>query len=180
MDELFNYKGFDLKVVNGIEILYEGWIEVFFKFVILDDKYGMLVFFLVLKDVLDYFIVGYNVIEEIVKNFVSDFLNNYEEILVNVLSISFLSVKQENVKVLIGFIRINILSELCRVKVIKKDVVVLKNEIMVVFCFVSIGLIELRFLVLFELDVELFWLLGFEVFEILVIFRGGIFLCIRI
>lgn len=93
MDELFNDKGFDLKVVNGIEILYEGWIEVFFKIVILDDKYGMLVFFLVLKDVLDYFIVGYNVIEEIVKNFVSDFLNNYEEILVNVLSISFLSVK---------------------------------------------------------------------------------------
>lgn len=81
---------------------------------------------------------------------------------------------------MIGFIRINILSELCRVKVIKKDVVVLKNEIMVVFCFVSIGLIELRFLVLFELDVELFWLLGFEVFEILVIFRGGIFLCIGI
>ena len=154
MDELLNDKGLDLKAANGTEIPYEGWIEVSFKLATSDDKHGMSVPFLVSKDALDHPIVGYNVIEEIVKNPVSDSPNNHEETLVNALSTSLPSAKQENVKALIGLIRTNTSSELCRVKVTKKDVVVPKNETMVVSCSVSTGPTESRLPVLFEPDVE--------------------------
>ena len=130
-------------------------VEVFFKLVTSDDKHGMSVPFLVSKDTLDHPIVGYNVIEEIVKNPVSGSPNNHEETLVNALSTSFPNAKQENVKALIGLIRTNISSELCRVKVTKKDVVVPKTK--VVSCFVNTGPTESRLTVLFEPDIESPW-----------------------
>lgn len=167
MDELLNYKGLDLKAANGNEIPYEGWIEASFKLATSDDKHGMSVSFLVSKDALDHPIVGYNVIEEIVKNPVSDSPNNHAETLVNILTTSLPSAKQENVKALIGLIRTNISSELCRVKVTKKDVVVPKNET------VSTGPTESRLPELFEPDVELPWPTGLEVPETLVTLRGG-------
>ena len=167
MDELLNDKGLDLKAANGNEIPYEGWIEVSFKLATSDDKHGMSVSFLVSKDALDHPIVGYNVIEEIVKNPVSDSPNNHAETLVNILTTSLPSAKQENVKALIGLIRTNISSELCRVKVTKKDVVVPKNET------VSTGPTESRLPELFEPDVELPWPTGLEVPETLVTLRGG-------
>ena len=180
MDELLYDKGLDLKAANGTEIPYEGWIEVSFKLATSDDKHGMSVLFLVSKDALDHPIVVYNVIEEIVKNPVSDSPNNHEETLVNVLSASLPSAKQENVKALIGLIRTNISSELCRVKVTKKDVVVPKNETIVVSCSVSTGPTESRLPVLFEPVVELPWPTGLEVPETLVTLRGGTSSSIRI
>ena len=93
MNELLNDKGLDLKAANGTEIPYEGWIEVSFKLETSDDKHGMSVPFLVSKDALDHPIVGYNVIEEIVKNPISDSPNNHEETLVNVLGTSLPSAK---------------------------------------------------------------------------------------
>ena len=180
MDELLNDKGLDLKAANGTEIPYEGWIEVSFKLATSDDKHGMSVPFLVSKDALDHLIVGYNVIEEIVKNPVSDSPNNHEETLVNALSASLPSAKQENVKALIGLIWTNTSSELCRVKVAKKDVVVPKNETIVVSCSVSTGPTESRLPVLFEPDVESPWPSGLEVPETLVTLKGGTSSRIRI
>ena len=173
MDELLNDKGLDLKAANGTEIPYEGWIEVSFK-------HGMSVPFLVSKDTVDHPIVGYNVIEEIVKNPISDSPNNHEETLVNALSTSLPNAKQENVKALIGLIKTNISSELCRVKVTKKDVVVPKNETMALSCSVSTGPTESRLPVLFEPDVESPWPSGLEVIETLVTLRGGTSSRIRI
>ena len=135
--------------------------------------------FLVSKDALDYPIVGYNVIEEIVKTPVSDSPNNHEETLVNALSTSLPNAMQENVKSLIGLIRTNISSELCRVKATKKDVVIPKNETMVVSCSVSTGPTEPRLPVLFEPDVESPWPSRLEVPETLVTLRGGTSLHIR-
>ena len=80
MDKPLNDKELDLKAANGTEIPYEGWIEVSFKLVTSDDKLRMSVVpFLVSKDTLDHPIVGYNVIEQIVRNPVSDSPNNHEE-----------------------------------------------------------------------------------------------------
>ena len=157
MDELLNDKGLDLKVANGTEIPYEGWIEVSFKLMTSDDKHGMSVPFLISTEAMDHPIIGYNVIEEIVRNTVSEAPNNYEETLVNALSSSLPNVKQENVKALIGLIRTNTPSELCSVKVTKKGVVVPKNETVAVTCSVNTGPTESRLPVLFEPDVESPW-----------------------
>ncbi|PFX15462.1 Retrovirus-related Pol polyprotein from transposon opus [Stylophora pistillata] len=119
-------------------------------------------------------IVGYNVIEEIVKNPVSDSPNtNHEETLVNALSTNLRNAKQENVKAFIGLIRTNISSDLCRVKVTKKDVAVPKNETVVVSCSVNTGAAQSRLPVLFEPDAESPWPPGLEVPEIVVTLRGG-------
>ena len=96
------------------------------------------------------------------------------------MSTSLPNAKQENVKALIGLIRINISSELCRIKVTKKDVVVPKNETMVVSCSVSTGPTESRLPVLFEPDVESPLPSGLEVPETLVTLRGGTSSSIRI
>ena len=58
-------------------------------------------------------------------------------------------------------------------KVKKKDVVVAKNETMVVSCSVSTGPTQSRLPVLFEPDVESPWPSGHEVPETLVTLRGG-------
>ena len=166
-------KGLDLKAANGSEIPYEGWIEVSFKLATSDDKHGMSVPFLISTDPLDHPIVGYNVIEEIVKNPDSHFRNSHEETLVSALNSSLPNAKQENVEALINLIRTTTPSELCSVKVTKRDVLVPKNETMVVTCSVNTGPIESRFPVLFEPDVESPWPSGLEVPETLVTLRGG-------
>jgi len=173
MDELLNDKGLDLKAANGTEIPYEGWIEVSFKLMTSDDKHGMSVPFLISTEAMDHPIIGYNVIEEIVRNPVSEPPNNYEETLANALSSSLPNAKQENVKALIGLIRTNTPSELCSVKVTKRDVVVPKNETVAVTCSVNTGPTESRLPVLFEPDVESPWPSGLEVPETLVTIRGG-------
>ena len=122
-------------------------------------KDGMSVPFLISTEAMDTMdtIIGYNVIEEIVRNPVSEPPNNYEETLVNALSSSLPNAKQENVKALIGLIRTNTPSELCSLKVTKKDVVVPKNETVAVTCSVNTGPTESRLPVLFEPDVESPW-----------------------
>ena len=67
VNELLNDKGLDLKAANGTEMPYEGWIEVSFKLMTSDDKHGMSVPFLISTEAMDHPIIGYNVIEEIVK-----------------------------------------------------------------------------------------------------------------
>ena len=157
MDELLNDKGLDLKAANGTEIPYEGWIEVSFKLMTSDDKHGMSVSFLISTEAMDHRIIGYNVIEEIMTNPVSESPNNYEKTLVNALNSSLPNAKQESVKALIGLIRTNTPSELCSVKVTKRDVVVPKNETVAVTCSVNTGPVESRLPVLFEPDVESPW-----------------------
>ena len=173
MDELLNDKGLDLKAANGTEIPYEGWIEVSFKLMTSDDKHGMSVPFLISTEAMDHPIIGYNVIEEIVRNPASEPPNNYEETLVNVLSSSLPDANQEDVNALIGLIRTNTPSELCSVKVTKRNVIVPKNETIAVTCSVNTGPTESRLPVLFEPDVESPWSSGLEVPETLVTIRGG-------
>lgn len=57
--------GFELMVVNGIDLFYEGWVELIFNFIEDDFDYIVKVLFLIVKDFLDMFIVGFNVIERL-------------------------------------------------------------------------------------------------------------------
>ena len=131
--ELLSDQGLDLKAANGSEIPYKGWIEVPFKLATSGDKHGMAVPFLISTDSLDHPIVGYNVIEELVKDFGSPTLDSQEEtlVIVSALCSSFPNAKQENVEALITLIRTTTPSELCSVKVTKRGVVVPKNETVV-------------------------------------------------
>lgn len=129
--------------------------------------------FLILTDTLDHHIVRYNVIEEIVKNPGSHSTNSPEETLISALSSSFTNAKQENVEALINLIRTTTPSELSSVKIMKRDMLVPKNETMVVTCSPNTGLTESRLPVLFESDVESPWPSGLEVPETLVTLRGG-------
>ena len=91
---------------------------------------------------MDHPIVEYNVIEELVKDCGSHTLDSQEMTLVSALCSSFPHAKQENVEALITLIRTTSPSELCSVKVTKGDVVVPKNETVVVTCSAKVGLTE--------------------------------------
>ena len=83
-------------------------------------------------------------------------------------SSSLLNAKQENVEALINFIRRTSTSEICSVKVTKRDMVVPKNETVVVLWPANTGPVKSRLLVLFEPDVESPWPQGLKVLETLV------------
>ena len=57
----------DLKTANGTRMSYEGWVEVKFKLETLGEDRTVLVPMLVTGETLDHPIVGYNVIEQLVK-----------------------------------------------------------------------------------------------------------------
>ena len=173
IEELLSDQGLDFKVANGSKIPYEGWIKVSFKLTTSGDKHGMAVPFLIFLINLDHPIVGYNVIEELVKESGSHTLDSQEETLVSALCSSFPNAKQENVEALITLIRTTTPSELCSLKVTKRDVVVPKNETVVETCSAKVGLTESRLPVLFEPDIESPWPSGLEVPETLVTLRGG-------
>ena len=98
VDKQRNYS----KAANGTEIPCEGWIQISFKLATSDHEFRT---FLISTDAWDHPIVGYNVIEEIVKNSGSYSPSNHEEKLVNVLSLSLKNGKQEIVEALVNFIR---------------------------------------------------------------------------
>jgi len=81
--------------------------------------------------------------------------------------------KQENVEPLINFIRTSSPNELCSVKVTKRNVVIPKNETVVVTCSVNTGPIESRLPVLFEPDIESLWPPGLVISETSVNLKGG-------
>ena len=100
---------------------------------------------------------------------------NDERTMVHVLSSFLPDAKQENVEALINFIRTSSPSELCSVKVTKRNVVIPKNETVVVTCPVNTGPVESRLPVMFEPDIdhESPWPPGLVIPEKLVNIKGG-------
>lgn len=63
--------GFDLIVVNGIKIFFIGWVDVrVWFFLLVEEVWDVYVLFLIIVDWLEMLILGYNVIEELVKMFI--------------------------------------------------------------------------------------------------------------
>ena len=85
IEELLSDQGLDLKAANGSEIPYDGWIEVSLKLATSGDKHGIAVPFLISTDNLDHPIVGYNAIEELVKDSDSHIIDRQEETLISAL-----------------------------------------------------------------------------------------------
>jgi hypothetical protein len=92
----------DLKAANGSSIPYKGFIEVRIK--LLNSQIGeeVLVPLLVASDHLDHPIIGYNVIEELVK-YPVDKTNN----IISSMTASFPTVDSKNIKTLVELIKTN-------------------------------------------------------------------------
>ena len=74
----------DLKAANGTDLPYKGWVELNFSLVKGEsERNDIKVQFLVAKDSLDRPIVGFNVIEEITRNFVGGASAGAEESVVD-------------------------------------------------------------------------------------------------
>ena len=125
---------------NGETIPYNGWVEITFK--LKNDCTPLVVPFLVTKENIDLPLIGYNVIEECIKNGLT------EQELTSVLP----RVASASVKSLIALISCNKDTELCVVKTDKHDHTVKKRQTLKVSCRLNHGTIDSDIPVLFELE----------------------------
>jgi hypothetical protein len=147
VEELLGVQGkIELKAANGTPIPYCGWIELSVR--LNETQPDILVPFLVTKENIGPPIIGFNVIELIVKEASS--INCDTETLVNAMKRSFGSCKGEKVQVLIDLISANDPDDLCQVKCRKTDIMIPKNQSIDVPCRANTGSINRTVPVLFE------------------------------
>ena len=164
--------GLDLKVTNGTDLPYEGWVELTFNLSENDFEHIIKVPFLVAKDTLDMPIVGFNVIEEITKQSEGDVPARADGSMVDVLSSSFNGVEREKVEALVQLIKSEPAKELSTVKTRKQDTVIPRGQSVIVSCRAAVGPVS-KIPVLFEFDPNQSWPSGLEIPETQVTVAGG-------
>ncbi len=134
----------ELKAANGTPIPYCGWVELSVR---LDETQpDILVPFLVTKENIGPPIIGFNVIELIIK----EATLNSNETFVQSIKKSFDTCKGENVQALIDLISVNEPDYFCEVKCRKGDILIPKNQSVNVPCRANTGPINHTIPVLFE------------------------------
>ena len=107
----------DLRAANGTLIPYQGWVELTFRLVDQDPDCALIVPFLVTNSDLASPLIGYNVIEELVKMRTS---TNSEEkpndTFLKALSSSFVDANNQTAEALVNFIQTSNTSELCHIQ----------------------------------------------------------------
>ena len=98
-------------------------------------------------------IVGFNVIEEIIKQSVDCASAGVGELVVDALRSSLTGVEKEKVEALVNLIRTEFAQELCSIKSRKQDASIPKGQSVIVSCHAAIGPVG-KVPVLFELDPE--------------------------
>ena len=98
-------------------------------------------------------IVGFNVIEEIIKQPIDCASAGVGESVVDALSSSLTGVEKEKVEALVNLIRTEFAQELCSIKSRKQDALIPKGQSVIVSCRAAIGPVG-KVPVLFELDPE--------------------------
>ena len=106
LEELIGCTNLELKAANGTSIPYLGWMEVSFKLASRSSDKQVFVTILVARGSLEHIIIGYNVIEEVIKD-QSDMAS---------MRSSFPTVKQENITALLQFILSETDGDICSVK----------------------------------------------------------------
>ena len=150
----------NLRAANGTVIPYDGWVEI--DFCLLDEKpcESMMVPFLVSSGDMDSPLIGYNVIEEIVK--VNSSVNSKHSFLQS-LSNSFTNTNTEKAEALVNLIHsIEETSELCSIKTGKRNIVIPKDSSKVIVCRMNGGPFDQSQPVMFEPDEEQMWPEGLE------------------
>ena len=157
----------DLKTANGSCMPYEGFVVVQFKLETSTVDQTIMVPMLVTHETLDYPIIGYNVIEELVKK------EEVPDQIATKWAASFPDIRCEKIQSLVNFIQAPSTEQLCFVKTIKQDVVIPQKTTVSVKCRANTGPVEKRIPVLFEPNSEQSWPSGLEISEELLTIPHG-------
>lgn len=168
LTDILGGKGLELKAANGTEIPYVGWVAIDFE-LCNDNTHNISIPFLVSTLSLEMPIIGYNVIEEIVKSSPA----NMENTLMSALSASFDKDISPNVPQLVNFLQSTRQQELCDLRTIKKAVVIPKSSSVKVTCRANTTYVDDRTPALFEPDPARPWPSGLEISETLVTLQRG-------
>ena len=134
----------DLKTANGSYMPYEGFVVVQFKLETSTVDRTIMAPMLVTHETLDYPIIGYNVIEELVMK------EEGPDQIATKWTASFPDICREKIQSLVNFIQAPSPEQLCFVKTIKQDVITPQKTTVSVKCCANTGLVEKRIPVLFE------------------------------
>ena len=151
-----------LTAANGSTIPYEGWVELNFQ--VGGSKSALPVPFLVAHEIVELPLVGYNVIEHLIKS---------NELECDGISSSFISMGVSQAPALIDFINSVTRDELCPVKTRKNDVILSREQSVKISCRVNTGPLGKSTPVLFEADEHGQWPSGVEVPDTLLMVKGG-------
>ena len=161
----------ELTAANGTKLPCSGWVKIDFELINsgVNLTNALEVPMLVTEFSLDQPIIGYNVIEEMVKN------NNApdEQNLLLLLSASFLGTSSSSLNAFVNFIQTKPVDEICVVKNGKRNINVPSGHKVKVPCRVNTGLIDEKTPVMFEPNVESGFPPGLEVHESLLTLKKG-------
>ena len=164
ISELLNSE-LNVTTANGGEMPYVGWMELNFR--LLSSKVELAVPFLVTDQSLDTPIIGFNVIEEIVKTSSEDAMLHQE------ITSSFTELNSKNASALVNFIQSRNQSDLCLIKTMKHDTIIPPRQSQSVTCRANTGPVERTTPVLFEPDESNPWPSGLEITETLLTVKKG-------
>ncbi len=156
----------ELKAANGTPIPYEGWIAIDLE-ISLDGKTAvhLLVPFLITVNSLAEPLIGYNVIEEVIKGAAQGKPST--------LKCAFTDLPSSTIKTLINLIKANNPEDFCEVKLGKADIVIPRGQQVCVPCRVRTGPITKSLNTLFIPDELEDWPKGLEVPEVLLTLPKG-------
>lgn len=161
--ELLGEDELNLQAVNGTEIAYDGWIEVEFQLAGEDGYSEPLIVPILIgsQDNQELPIIGFNVIEEVIKRSSSP---NTANVLPRIVNDSFPSVKESKARALVNFIQtMDEETDTGLLRVGKQDIRVPPGETVRVKCQVHFGPLEEDLPVVFEPKEEGMWPEGLEV-----------------
>ena len=151
-----------LTAANGNSIPYKGWVAL--EFQIGKSKNTVSVPFLVASDKLELPLLGFNVIEYLIKS---------QQLDCNDISSHLVGTKPFNAPALVDLMNSVDHAELCLVKTCKKDVIIPRGQSVRVCCRVNTGPLSQPTPVLFEADENGQWPSSLEVLDTLTIAKGG-------
>ena len=157
----------NLTAVNGTKVPYIGWVEVRVKLTPPSsdsDQEELLVPFLVTSEKLDYPILGYNVIEELVSQEQNPTPTIYK---------SFPETDKKKLDALVNFIQGSSSDSICKVRTGRKDVIIPKHSTVVVSCRATTGPVNRQTPALFEPNELVQLPEGLEVNETLLNIKPG-------
>ena len=166
--------GLSLIGANGGTIPFDGWVEVQFQLTSGAQSSTLItVPLLVARDDLEYPIIGYNVIEEVIKN-PDQMGGESTESLREIMSSAFSEEKQESITALVDLVQSGGVERLYVLRSGKNNLTVPRGQTVTVACHVDCGPLEERTPVLFEPAQESAWPAELELSEQLLSLPRGL------
>ena len=173
-DLLGEEAGLNLIGANGGPIPFDGWVEVQFQLTSgAQSSTPLTVPLLVARDDLEYPIIGYNVIEAVMKG-PDEMGEESTESLREIMSSAFSEVKQESITALVDLVQSAGVERLCVLRSGKDNLTVPRGQTVAVACRVDCGPLEERTPVLFEPAQESAWPAELELSEQLLSLPRGL------